>query len=55
VEAEALEFSSFYFHRKRTASSIRFHIPVYSYGKIDMLASFNRRRSMKADRSFLSG
>jgi len=27
VEAEAVEFSRFRFHRKRTASSFRFHIP----------------------------
>ena len=27
VEAEAVEFSSFRFHRKRTASSFRFHTP----------------------------
>jgi len=27
VEVEAVEFSRFRFHRRRTASSFRFHIP----------------------------
>ena len=36
VEAEAVDFSSFHFHRKRTAStasSFRFHIPGSNYSK----------------------
>ena len=57
AEAEAVEFSRFRFHRKRTASSFRFHIPalncvpIRSY-KIYVVAPHSRAYTSNSNKNF---
>ena len=52
VEAEAVEFSRFRFHRKRTASSFRFHIPAWNLIKRPVTRFYHEKKRIIERRRF---